>query len=322
LAARPRRATLWRVSKHDAPRSAPPVGLRLIDHLRAQGYARRAARDLLETGKVAYGGVPTADEGRLVDPARVAISPRAPRLRPNRDLAVIFRDPHLVVIFKPPGMLAVGAPGRRREDSAVGHVRRLFGAGYPVHRLDEPTSGLMLVALTEDCQQRLKAILFRHEVERSYLAVVRGYFPKAPVVMSTQLVRDRGDGLRGSDAEAGEDDAKPAVTRLRLVEHLGPSASLVEARLETGRTHQVRIHLAEHGHPILGDPLYGRAAVTRLAPRLALHAACLGLRHPMSGEALRFEAALADDLEQLRRRLCRELSPRCPPVARPRRRNA
>ncbi|MCC6749973.1 MAG: RluA family pseudouridine synthase [Deltaproteobacteria bacterium] len=277
--------------------------LRLIDHLRALGYANRAARDLLETGKVAYHGVPTADGGRQVDPARVVISPSAPRLRPNRDLAVVFHDRHLAVVYKPPGMLAVEAPGRRREGSVVGQVRRLFGAGHAVHRLDEPTSGLMMVALTEASQREIKEILFRHEVRRVYLALVSGHFPAAPFTVATQLVRDRGDGLRGSDADGDDEQGKEAVTHFRLVERLGRRASLVEATLETGRTHQVRIHLSERGFPILGDRLYGPRGRELPAERLALHAAELGLRHPVSGEALHFEAPLADDLEQLRRRL-------------------
>lgn len=284
--------------------------LRLIDHLRALGHGNRVARDLLDTGKVAYGGIPTADEGRLVDPARVTISMRAPRLRPNLDLAVIFRDPHLVVVYKPPGMLAVEAPGRRGEATVVGTVRRLLGAGHAVHRLDEPTSGLMMVALTEPCQQQIKELLFHHDIERVYLAIVAGHFPAEPTTVVSRLVRDRGDGLRGSDDSANDraddSEAKEAVTHLRRIETLGPRASLVEARLETGRTHQVRIHLSERGFPILGDRLYGARGSEGGAPRLALHAAQLGLRHPVGGAALHFEAALADDLEKLRRRLGRE----------------
>lgn len=282
-----------------------PREVRLIAQLRALGYANRAARELLDTGKVSYGGVPTADEGREVDPARVVIARNAPRLRPNRDVAVVFHDRHVAVVFKPPGMLAVAAPGRRHETSVIAAVGRLFGASYAVHRLDEPTSGLMMVALTEACQQQLKELLFHHRVERSYLAIVRGQFPAAPVTVTTKLVRDRGDGLRGSDPEADEDLAKEAISHFRLLRPLGRRASLVEARLETGRTHQVRIHLSERGYPILGDLLYGSAGSERLAPRLALHAARLGLRHPVSGDALRFEAPLADDLERLSRELRR-----------------
>ncbi|MBK8482166.1 MAG: RluA family pseudouridine synthase [Proteobacteria bacterium] len=287
------------------PASSAPPGPRLIDHLRALGYTNRAARALLASGKVSYGGAPTADEGRQVDPARVVLSLNAARHRPNRDLVVLFHDRHLAVVLKPPGMLAVDAPGRRQETSVIEAVRHLLGSAFAVHRLDEPTSGLMMVALTEACQAQIKALLFRHEVEREYLAIVRGHFPAAPVRVRTKLVRDRGDGLRGSRDDSDQGQAKEAVSRFSLVERLGPRASLVAAKLETGRTHQVRIHLSERGFPVLGDPLYGPRGSEQLAPRLALHAAHLGLRHPLDGSALSFAAPLADDLEQLRRRLCR-----------------
>ena len=163
----------------------------------------------------------------------------------------------------------------------------------------------MMVALTEECQRRIKEVLYAHRIERGYLALVHGRFPSASCTLRSQLTRNRGDGLRGSTTEADEDDLREAVTHFKLQEHLG-SASLVEARLETGRTHQVRIHLSEKGYPVLGDKLYGSTAVARAAPRLALHAFLLGLQHPLTGEALTFEAPLADDLEILRRRLQRE----------------
>ncbi|MBI5507522.1 MAG: hypothetical protein HY903_02095 [Deltaproteobacteria bacterium] len=276
---------------------------RLFDHLRASGLSNKEIHALLETGKVFYDDVPTADGGRDVDVTRLAIKRSATRLKPNVDLAIIHRDPHLVVVYKPPGMLAVDAAGRPGDRSVVATVARLFGAAYPVHRLDEPTSGLMMVALTEVCQRRIKEILFEHRIERRYLAIVAGAFPDAACTVDSTLVRNRGDGLRGTAWEEGDADGRQAITHLRLVERLGPSASLVEARLETGRTHQVRIHLTEKGYPVLGDPLYAPAGVTRAAPRLALHAYALGLRQPLTGAALSFKAPLADDLERLRRRL-------------------
>ncbi|MBN1283422.1 MAG: RluA family pseudouridine synthase [Proteobacteria bacterium] len=282
-----------------------PAAPRLIDLLRSLKLTNREARNLLDSGKVLYCGVPTADGGREVDVARVVVQRSAPRIRPNRDLAIIHRDPHMVVVYKPPGMMSVSAVGRRDVKSVVGAVRHLLGAAFPVHRLDEPTSGLMMVALTEECRRRIKEILFHHRVERSYLALVSGSFPKEPCTVRTQLVRNRGDGLRGSSADEGEDGAREAVTHLRLLERLGRNASLVEASLETGRTHQVRIHLSEKGYPILGDDLYAPPAARRAAPRLALHAFRLGIRHPFTGAKLAFEAPLADDLEALRRRLLR-----------------
>ncbi len=278
---------------------------RLIDYLRSLPLTNREARDLMDTGKVMYCGIPTADGGREVDVARVTVQRNAARIQPGRDLAIVYRDAHMVVVYKPAGMLSVSAIGRRDAKTVIGVVRHFLGAAFPVHRLDESTSGLMMVALTEECQRSIKEILFHHHVERGYLALVAGMFPKTPCTVRTQLVRNRGDGLRGSTEEGDEDGAREAVTHFTLREHLGRNASLVEARLETGRTHQVRIHLSEKGYPILGDDLYAPPGAMRAAPRLALHAYKLGITHPFTGEVLAFEAPLADDLEALRRLLLR-----------------
>lgn len=283
-----------------------PGATRLIDYLRSLELTNREARNLLDTGKILYCGFPTADGGREVDATRVVVQRNAPRIRPNRDLAIIHRDQHMVVVYKPPGMLSVSAPGRRDVKSVIGVVRHLLGAAFPVHRLDESTSGLMMVALDEECQHRIKEILFHHRVERGYLALVSGRFPEKPCTVRTKLVRNRGDGLRGSSADEDEDGAREAVTHLKLREPLGRNASLVEARLETGRTHQVRIHLSEKGYPILGDNLYAPPGARRISPRLALHAFKLEIKHPFTGEKLAFEAPFADDLEALRRLLLRK----------------
>jgi len=200
-------------------------------------------------------------------------------------------------------MLSVSAPGRQDVRSVVGVVRHILGAAFPVHRLDEDTSGLMMVALTEECRLRIKETLFNHRVERGYLALVSGRFPDTPFTVRTRLVRNRGDGLRGSGRDEDDDGAREAITHLALRERIGNLYSLVEARLETGRTHQVRIHLSEKGYPILGDRLYAPPGAARLSPRTALHAFRLGIAHPFTGEVLSFEAPLADDLEALRRRL-------------------
>jgi 23S rRNA pseudouridine1911/1915/1917 synthase len=290
--------------------------VRLIDELRGRGLASASARELLATGKVFYRTVPTADGGREVEAEAVELRPAAPRLVPGRDVVVLWHDAHLAVVVKPAGMLAVPAQGRRGEQTVVGVVQRLLGAAFPVHRLDEPTSGVMMVALSESSQHAVKELLALHRIERWYLAIVRGTLGEQPRTVRSRLVRNRGDGLRGSADEGGE-PGKEAVTHLRQLEVLGRHACLVEARLETGRTHQVRIHLCEAGHPILGDGLYGGAAVARTAPRLALHARVLALVHPLTGERLSFDVPLADDLERLRRRLLR-MEPR--PLHRRRRR--
>ena len=267
--------------------------MRLLDALKDRGLSNRDARLALERGKVSLLGIPSADPGRDVDPALVVLRPDAPRLTPGRDLVIVHRDDHLAVLWKPSGMLSVPAP--RRSGSAVGLAAHLLGAALAVHRIDEETSGLLLVARSESVQESLKELFERHAVERRYRALVAGAF-EGERTFRSRLVRDRGDGLRGS----GDDPSgREAITHVRLVESLDRS-SLVEATLETGRTHQVRIHVAEAGHPVLGDPLYGD--VRRLAPRLALHSAVIGFVHPRTGASLRFETLLPDDLEAIRRR--------------------
>lgn len=267
--------------------------IRLIDHLKTLGLSNREARKALSSGKVLLRGCPTGDAGRDVEPAEVQYRPNAPSVVIGRDPFVLFHDPSLAILWKPSGMLSVPAPHRHDETNLIAFAGRLFGHAYPVHRLDEETSGLMMVALKPETQDALKLQLERHEVDRRYLALVQGRFPETAAVRNT-LVRDRGDGLRGSGP-----GGKPAATQFRRLEAL-QGATLVEARLETGRTHQVRIHLTELGHGVLGDPLYGNRGS---APRLALHAWRLAFKHPFGGKEVRVEVPLADDLERLRREL-------------------
>ncbi|MCB9741188.1 MAG: RluA family pseudouridine synthase [Alphaproteobacteria bacterium] len=285
---------------------------RIIDHLRERGLSSGDARRALRTGKVRYRGVPTADAARAARAEEVELDPRAPKLTPGRDLALLHHDAALAVVWKPANMLSVAAPGRGDEPNVVSLVARILGQAHPVHRLDEGTSGLMLVAISPDAQTPLKDQLADHSAERRYLALVRGDAPEDPWKVETEFVRNRGDGLRGSVERWPEVEEAPrlfgqerkrAATTFGLVERLVPGCSLVEARLETGRTHQVRVHLSEARLPVLGDTLYGNKGAARAFPRLALHAFRLAFDHPSSGERMRFEAPLADDMAIFRRRL-------------------
>lgn len=277
---------------------------RLSQLLREQGLSNRELRRALENGKVFLDGIPTSDGGRDVTPERVQFRPTAPRLTPGRDLVVLHRDAELVIVWKPAGLLAV--PARSRADghiSVLSVVARIVGHPvFPVHRIDAPTSGLMMVACTETTQDHLKAQLEAHTVERRYLAFVAGHVP-AQLTIDRPLVRDRGDGRRGVVPEGGyvPPGARPAVTHVERLEQVGRRTSLVSATLETGRTHQVRLHLESVGHPLLGDTLYAPGPVATRSPRLALHAAVLGVDQPRTGERLRFETPLPDDLAKLQR---------------------
>ena len=184
-----------------------------------------------------------------------------------------------------------------------------------VHRLDRDTSGLMIFALSVPAEQALVRLFSKHIIKRAYLAVVIGAID-APRTIETKLVRDRGDGLRGS-LPSGQDspDAKPAITHIKPVRRIG-DYTLIECRLETGRTHQIRIHLSEIGHRLCGEstyirPLGGEAAPDQsAAPRQALHAYRLAFDHPLTQTPLNFEMKMPPDLQRWLNKLEASLEPR------------
>jgi 23S rRNA pseudouridine1911/1915/1917 synthase len=172
----------------------------------------------------------------------------------------------------------------------------------PVHRLDRDTSGLMIFALTPRAQEALAHAFKTHAIQRSYVAVATGN--AEPMTIESWMVRDRGDGLRGSDPRAKDaPDAQRAVTHLEPVEHLADRYTVVKCRLETGRTHQIRIHLAESGHMLCGEKVYVRPTPGARpvedhsgAPRHALHSADLEFIHPVTGERMKFHSPWPRDL--------------------------
>jgi 23S rRNA pseudouridine1911/1915/1917 synthase len=278
------------------------------------GASWNSVRRLIETGKVAVDGEVTRDPVRAVRRGSLlSISMRARRPSAGETLpkdAFVHVDSQVVVVRKPPGVSTV--PYDETEtDTLVDRVHKALkalsrGNAAPpgiVHRLDKETSGVMLFARTLAAKRALKQQFRVHSVHRRYVAIAHGAV--TPQAVSSRLVRDRGDGRRGStdNPTLGRD----AVTHVGVLERLD-GATLVECRLETGRTHQIRIHLAELGHPLLGETLYlkGYSGPLLDAPRLMLHAGELGFSHPASGEPLRFEEPMPDDmrlvLESLRRR--------------------
>jgi len=283
------------------------------------GKSWSQVRGLLEGRRVMLSGnicVDPARRLRLSDVVKILPNP-APAPPKAEDVRIRFLDAHVVVVEKPSGMTTTrhaeerGWPARRRQiqptldellPGILARIEKRKGKGPPppvraVHRLDRDTSGLIVFARSVTAERHLMQQFRRHTTHRRYLAVVRGNV--AAQTISTRLVRDRGDGRRGSTRlpEVG----KVAVTHVRPVERLGPY-TLIECRLETGRTHQIRIHLSERGHPLCGEkvyaqPLFGAATPEESgAPRLALHAAELGFEHPVTGEPMRFEMPLPDDL--------------------------
>lgn len=185
---------------------------------------------------------------------------------------------------------------------------------YVVHRLDRDTSGLMLFALSPRAREAFIDLFARHVIERTYHAVCLGHVD-GPRTFDTHIIRDRGDGLRGSTLSPNP-DAKRAITHVRPVSYIGSNYTLLECRLETGRTHQIRIHLAEAGHMLCGEKLYTRPTpetdeiVDKSgAPRQALHSKTLAFGHPFTSQKLTFESPLPSDLSTWLERLKRENQP-------------
>ena len=282
---------------------------------RGLGYSRSALQGFIAEGRVLVDGRPTRASARLSAGARVQVrpAPPPPSAAEPQDipLELLYEDEQLAVLVKPAGLVVHPAPGHR-DGTLVNALRFHLDvrAGDPerpgiVHRLDRDTSGVMVVARTDLARERLIAQFQRHDIEREYVAIALGSVA-AHQRIETLHGRHPTDRKRFS-AHAAR--GKRAVTEIWLLEALH-GASLVRCRLETGRTHQIRVHLSEQGHPILADALYGhksrdprlRAAESAIG-RQALHAGVLGFTHPASGERMRFSAEPPDDFARALRTL-------------------
>ena len=242
----------------------------------------------------------------------------------KQEITIRFLDEHLVVVEKPPGVNSVRHPAERTwkesrkslsptlEDLVTKQIGFLTKKGAKgkssrlrvVQRLDKETSGLLVFARTADAERGLGMQFFNHSVERKYLALIPGTI--APQSIESILVRDRGDGRRGSAPFS--QPGKKAVTHVHIVEKF-QAFTLVGCQLETGRTHQIRIHLAEKGSPVCGEKVYRTTVNGSILPdgsgfaRLALHAAELGFIHPISGEPMHWNMALPEDFSKLLQQL-------------------
>jgi 23S rRNA pseudouridine1911/1915/1917 synthase len=318
------------------------------------GMSRSRLRALIEEGRVTANGAPATDpSAKVVGGAVYSIDlppPSAAEPQPEAiPLDILFEDRHLIVINKPPGMVVHPAAGQETGTlvNALLHhcgpeLTGIGGVARPgiVHRLDKDTSGVMLAAKSEEAHTALTAMFAAHDIERVYLAVTRG--APRPLVgrIETNIARSQSDRKKmavvkekhfradhwSNDFTDGEDDTlagKLAITNYRALETFGrldatgtqPAAALVECRLETGRTHQIRVHLAHIGAPVLGDQTYGKhrwlkaegkgaaferaTATAKAFPRQALHAAILGFVHPITQEQLRFERPPPADMSGL-----------------------
>jgi 23S rRNA pseudouridine1911/1915/1917 synthase len=281
------------------------AGMRLDAVLaRAEGIESRAeAQRLIESGAVLVNGQVRPKRYALaagdVIEATVPVHAAPGQLRPEDiDVPVVHADDHLLVVDKPAGM--VTHPSRGHSTGTL--VHGLLGGGIAggddperpgiVHRLDRDTSGLMLVSRDERTHNRLGRMMRDREIDRRYLALVHGPFPPA-LTVDRPIGRDPRRRTRQAVVPVG---GREAVTHFRTIERIG-GLVLVEARLETGRTHQVRVHLESAGHPVFGDPVYGRGRDAHGLGRQFLHAYRLGFDHPMTGEHMAFESALPQDLQ-------------------------
>lgn len=294
---------------------------------RLPGITRSRAKALIEAGRVNLGGETISEPSRRVKPGQsfaIFVPEAEPALPRGQDipLDIAYEDADLIVVNKPAGLVvhpAEGNPDGTLVNALIAHcgasLSGIGGVRRPgiVHRLDKDTTGLMVVAKNDAAHQALAAQLKDRRIERVYQALVWGVPSPREGEISGEIGRHPVDRKRMAVVKRG---GRAALTRYRVLKPVGPAASLLECRLETGRTHQIRVHLASIGHPVIGDPVYGRATAARLGRlghaaraaveafgRQALHARQLGLRHPRTGEALSWTAELPTDMAELVRLL-------------------
>ncbi len=296
---------------------------RALAALHPAGLSRSRLKALIEEGQVRVAGATITEPSRKVkagDPLLVALPAARPAHQAAQDirLDVVYEDAHLIVIDKPAGLVVHPAPGNAEGtlvNALLAHCRgSLSGIGGVerpgiVHRLDKDTSGLMVAAKTDQAHQHLAAQFARHDVERLYAAIVRGVPRPAEGDIEGNIGRDPANRKKMAIVARG---GKAARTHYRTLQRFADRAALVECRLSTGRTHQIRVHLSALGCPLVGDATYGRKprkaadaldAAMAAFPRQALDAFVLGFEHPASGKKLRFERPFAADLEALRAKL-------------------
>jgi 23S rRNA pseudouridine1911/1915/1917 synthase len=280
--------------------------------------SRTRVQALIADGRILVDGRPARKSERVEEGSSVAVEMPAPETVeiPAEDipLTIVFEDAHLLVVDKVAGMVVHPAPGHRTGtlvNALLHHVRDLSGVGGRmrpgiVHRLDRDTSGLLVVAKDDQAHHGLADALRARRVKRLYRAAVWGHLAESPVTVDAPIGRDPRDRKRQAVVEEG----RRAVTHARVKERW-LRAELLDVALQTGRTHQIRVHMAHLGHPVVADPVYGvgwerglggpdRSWVrdlSRRTPRQFLHAAELVFDHPLTGARMRFRSPLPPDLE-------------------------
>ena len=279
--------------------------------------SRERLKALIRSGALDAGGKPLRDPAAKVrgdETFTLTVPEPEPAHNAAQDipLAIVFEDEHLLVVDKPAGLVVHPAAGNREGTlvnallhHCAGRLSGIGGVARPgiVHRIDKDTSGLLVVAKTDVAHEGLARQFAAHSIDRCYLAIVNGV-PKAALgTVDAPLARSSHDRKKIAIVEGAR--GKRAVTHWTRLQVLR-DAAMVECRLETGRTHQVRVHMASIGHPLLGDPVYGRGKSTHRQllgdlgfHRQALHAARLGFTHPVTKARLSFASALPSDMQEL-----------------------
>ncbi len=296
----------------------PDLSRARIQHLLASGHVSRVDGPVARTIDNASVKVKPGERYRLAIPPAAEAEPKGEAI----PLAVVFEDAHLIVIDKPAGLVvhpAAGHAGGTLVNALLAHcgdsLSGIGGVKRPgiVHRLDKDTSGLLVAAKTDAAHNGLAAQFHAHSIERAYKAICWGAPRPRDGTVETLIGRSTANRQKRAVLKSG---GKHAVTHYAVEAVYGdpaaPAASMIECRLETGRTHQIRVHMAHLGHAVIGDPLYGAGRRARgLSPdareflkdfhRQALHAGLLGFEHPVTGKSLKFESALPPDMLALTR---------------------
>jgi 23S rRNA pseudouridine1911/1915/1917 synthase len=281
--------------------SEADAGERLDVFLAEPLGSRARAQRLIDAGAVLVDGAAVPKRHRVAAGELVVVDDAADQLPDGdpsevADYRVAFEDEHLLVVDKPAGVVV--HPARGHWHGTLAQALEGRAAGGPdafragiVHRLDRDTSGLLVVAKSDAVHSALKELLQRREITREYLALVEGRPPARSGTIDAPIGRDRRLRTRHS---IDTDEAREAVTHF-TIERALPQSTLLRVRLETGRTHQIRVHLREIGHPVCGDPEYGTAGLYGLE-RQFLHAEHLAFTHPVTGEAVDVRSPLPGDL--------------------------
>ncbi|MEM1379774.1 MAG: RluA family pseudouridine synthase [Pseudomonadota bacterium] len=303
-------------------------------------YSRTQVKSLIKEGALTIADAAMTDPThKVVEGETLALVPPPVKdAEPKGEdipLDVLFEDEHLIVLNKPAGIVVHPAAGNWTGTlvnallhHCKGSLSGIGGVARPgiVHRLDKDTSGVMVVAKNDEAHRGLRRLFSVHDIERSYLALIHADPRPASGTIEIPIARSRKDRLkRELDWSFERSDAREAITHYKRLEAYGtgrgkvagePVASLVQCTLETGRTHQIRVHLSGTGHPLIGDKLYGKAGIAGLGgdephviaareaarsfKRQALHAAILGFEHPVTGDTMRFETEPPEDFQALR----------------------